>query len=878
VARAEARHRRYDEADAAVREGLSRSAASKNASRDAQLRAELGRMLEQGVRTEQAAAAFREARSIRVGASPDGVATAAAAAPPALRARSLGRNLSDARSELEAAAARLESLAPRSLARANVLRAYGWALDSRVAAREAFGQSLALAEELSPDSLVVARALYGLANAIDEPERQLEMRLRSVDILERVQPDATELVSAYSVLGGTLRELGDLAGGRAWNERALALVERLAPDTEWHAMTLYNTAILHQSAGDLAGAETLLRRTLAIVERVMPPGERHALVQYAIGLLLLDRGETAEAERMLQNALENIAPSGRSAALRGYCFKSLGALARGRNDPEAAERFLGEALSVFRAVALPTEIANVYSELGRIQASRGKVEEASAAYDQGFAALASHLRTPNLVALHESAGDLALERGDLETAERHHRAALELAEDVAPGSLREALAAHALGTIDRRRGRPAEARALFERAVAASEIQNARLGGSAEVRTRIRAAAPRAAALRDPAPLGMAGIRQAIDPGTLILSYRLGPETSRVFAVGPGPEDFAVLPIAAGEKTIRQEVERFRERIERRRGTLLRRDLDEQAARLGRILLGPAAPRLARAQRLLVVPDGVMHLLPFAALRDPSPTGRGRYLVEILPMHVVSSLTLYAQVTRPRQEGGGPGTAVVGFGDPVYPPRAGLPRRPAMTRALGAGLELSPLPASRRELEALKRHFPLSTDIFVGAEATEERARSVGRNTRVVHFATHGFADEAFPLESGLVLSIPPDGEDDRENGLLQAWEIFERVRVDADLVTLSACRTGLGKEVAGEGLLGLTWAFQYAGARSVLASLWEVNDASTAELMRRFYGHLQAGRSKAEALRRAQLELLRHPATSPPYLWAAFSLTGDWR
>jgi CHAT domain-containing protein len=115
------------------------------------------------------------------------------------------------------------------------------------------------------------------------------------------------------------------------------------------------------------------------------------------------------------------------------------------------------------------------------------------------------------------------------------------------------------------------------------------------------------------------------------------------------------------------------------------------------------------------------------------------------------------------------------------------------------------------------------------------------------------FWTEQFPLESGLALSLPGDGGQEKENGLLQAWEVLEHVRVDADLVTLSACQTGLGSEMAGEGLLGLTWAFQYAGARSVLASLWEVSDASTADLMRRFYRHFSAGIPKAEALRRAQ-------------------------
>jgi CHAT domain-containing protein len=138
--------------------------------------------------------------------------------------------------------------------------------------------------------------------------------------------------------------------------------------------------------------------------------------------------------------------------------------------------------------------------------------------------------------------------------------------------------------------------------------------------------------------------------------------------------------------------------------------------------------------------------------------------------------------------------------------------------------------------------------------------------------------DAHSPLDSGLALSIPQPWREGRENGLLQVWEIFEQVRLDAELVTLSACETGLGKAFAGEGLLGLTRAFQFAGARSVLASLWRVGDAATGELMPRFYRRLAAGLPKDEALQQAQLELLRDPALAHPWNWAGFTLSGDYR
>jgi CHAT domain-containing protein len=146
--------------------------------------------------------------------------------------------------------------------------------------------------------------------------------------------------------------------------------------------------------------------------------------------------------------------------------------------------------------------------------------------------------------------------------------------------------------------------------------------------------------------------------------------------------------------------------------------------------------------------------------------------------------------------------------------------------------------------------------------------------------------DERNPLNSGLALTLPEKASEGEENGLLQAWEIFERVRIDADLVVLSACETALGKEAGGEGLIGLTRAFQYAGARSIVASLWSVADDSTGELMERMYTHLKMGKSKDEALRAAQMDLIRrkrNAATgslgiSHPFYWAAFQLIGDWK
>jgi CHAT domain-containing protein len=228
----------------------------------------------------------------------------------------------------------------------------------------------------------------------------------------------------------------------------------------------------------------------------------------------------------------------------------------------------------------------------------------------------------------------------------------------------------------------------------------------------------------------------------------------------------------------------------------------------------------------------------------------------------------------------------VAFGDPAVPHTPVAP--PALPKRSSP---LGPLPFARAEVKRIAELFPGAADIYFGKDATEERAKTIPREARYVHFATHATLDSSFPLNSAVVLSVPEIFNEGHDNGLLQAWEIFEQMSLDADLVILSGCETGLGKELGGEGLIGLTRAFHYAGARSVLASLWKVSDRSTAELMVRFYRHLAEGKGKDEALRQAQLELIRGLIpirteegkvelvdASAPYSWAAFQIYGDWQ
>jgi len=192
------------------------------------------------------------------------------------------------------------------------------------------------------------------------------------------------------------------------------------------------------------------------------------------------------------------------------------------------------------------------------------------------------------------------------------------------------------------------------------------------------------------------------------------------------------------------------------------------------------------------------------------------------------------------------------------------------------GFSFVRLPYTRDEVLAISNLFPLDQrHVYLGAEAREETVKSEKLDDfRFIHFATHSFLDEIRPGRSGILLSRAPQS---LEDGILQMGEIM-RLKMNADLVTLSACSTGLGKLVNGEGVLGLTRAFFYAGARNVAVLLWNVNDFATATLMVSFYRHLTRGVPESEALRQAKLSLLHssQPLWHHPYFWAAFVIEGE--
>ena len=378
-----------------------------------------------------------------------------------------------------------------------------------------------------------------------------------------------------------------------------------------------------------------------------------------------------------------------------------------------------------------------------------------------------------------------------------------------------------------------------------------------------------------------------------MLSYSVGEDNIKLFVVVcEGLPRVYSLPI--GEGRLRSFVDKFHNSLYEQGWLARAASRIKLARRLYDILIGPAESVLQNGDRVVIVPDGPLHLLPFGALiRGSEPVvssskadnGHGSdrdwsYFVEWKPLHSVLSATVYAGLQQNRRSVGAGNlpAQVVAFGDPEYSGELGrdYPR----------------LPYARREIERIAGLYPPGVvQIYLGADATEERAKSFDHSISVLHFASHGKFDDRFPLNSFVALTIPMEFSEDRDNGLLHAWEILEHVRLDTDLVVLSACQSGLGKELGGDGLIGLTRAFQYAGARTIAATLWNVADQPTAELMIRFYRHLKAGKTKDAALQAAQIELIHGPIqvqdatgktlvvdASAPYYWAAFQLIGDWQ
>lgn len=375
-----------------------------------------------------------------------------------------------------------------------------------------------------------------------------------------------------------------------------------------------------------------------------------------------------------------------------------------------------------------------------------------------------------------------------------------------------------------------------------------------DFRLKLRVEHPALAEARYPSLAGARELQDTLRPGEAAVSFFLGEPDSFRWTVSRDGITFRRL---AGRRAIEAQADRLRTQL-RAPGALA--GVHAEAGALAELLLEDL--RLDAGSAVVVVPHGILNYVPFEVL----PLA-GSMFIERHPVTYAPSLNSLAYLRRAPAN-----TApfrVLAMGNPALESSGRMiASRSGDVDNLGL---LGPLPFAGEELTAIGRAFAGRTEILSGPAARESAFRTADLGTfQIIHFATHGVVADAHPTRSGLLLS--PEANED---GLLQMSEIY-RLGLKAELVVLSACETALGREITGEGIMGLTRAFFYAGSRAVVAALWNVNDRFSAEFTERFYREIRAGRSTDDALRRAKLAFIAHAQFAHPFYWSSLVLTGD--
>lgn len=577
-------------------------------------------------------------------------------------------------------------------------------------------------------------------------------------------------------------------------------------------------------------------------------------------------GDLDSAERHAREALQHVAKN--PAIVAGPAYKTLGDVAtrRGRHDEAiglygkaaevASERFRalvdlslvnaylsagrsGEARAVFeRQAASEPALAPLRARIeGRLLLAEGRVDEAAAAFESAARGAAGADADYNRLWALDGLARTWLARGDRREAQRRALEAATLAEGVRARFRSEEFKTGLFGDMQQ----------VFELAVALSmELGETERAWALSERSRGRALLDTLRGRVDGGgridaavgAVGLAELQAALLPGELLVQYHALEDRLVAWVVAPGMLRGEVLPIA--RRDLEAIVDEFRRSIFRRAG-----DTRTLARALHARIVEPLGLP-SGSERLVVVPHGALHYLPFQALVGTE----GRYLIEERGIVIAPSASVALQLAR---RGAGAAGALVAFGNPANQAREGLP-------------------GAEREVERISDLFP-ERRVYFREQASKERFRESAGAGRILHVAAHAEVDAVDPLHSRILLAGAAD-----DPGFLEAREVYEVDLGGVSLVTLSACESGLGRIARGDEILGFTRAFLTAGAGGLVASLWPVADDSTEFLMTRFYAAFVRGTAAVEAMREAQVATLRQAGFAHPFFWAPFNLIGDWR
>ncbi|MEK7725153.1 MAG: CHAT domain-containing protein, partial [Acidobacteriota bacterium] len=403
------------------------------------------------------------------------------------------------------------------------------------------------------------------------------------------------------------------------------------------------------------------------------------------------------------------------------------------------------------------------------------------------------------------------------------------------------------------------------------------------VQIKIRRENPKFADLSEGKTISASEIQKLLIDETVLLEYKLGNKRSFLWLVTKDSIEISILP---SRKKIEEIAKSFYNSVVANNKNE-REKTSEISKTLSKILLEPVAAKLAK-KRLAIVADGVLQYLPFSALQYSDE----KYLANQNEIIVLPSASVLGQIRENPNRSQKYDETIAIFADPVFDAEdsriaKNSERNPnyenkAIERVLRDfrfGETLPRLLASRQEAKNIaslidKKEANVRTDFEANVENIENLQL---KNYRILHFATHGLLNSSRPELSGLIFSLY-DKYGNKQNGFLSLNDIYN-LNFASDLVVLSACQTALGKDVRGEGLIGMSRGFLYAGSNRIIASLWKVDDAATSEFMKRFYtNHLQKGLQASKALQQTKIEMKNIKRYESQYYWAAFTLMGDWQ
>ncbi len=767
-----------------------------------------------------------------------------------------------------------------------------------------------------------------------DQQKALEYFLKALPIYKPLGQQSAEGIT-LSNIGNSYNRLGELQKGIDYLQQAVLKLRAVGAKGP-ESLALSNIGVAYALLGDYEKALTYYNQARTIQQQTGNKAQEAETLDH-LGVLYSRQNQLEKALEFHQQALQLQRASG-NARREALSLSNLGHVYTLLDRTREALDHFDQSLSILRrlgdlnnaAFALEGR-ARAEQRLGNLSEARKNIEESLRLIEMVRVQAGSQQHRASYLASREKAYefyvDLLMQQHAAEPGKGHDAEALQASErgrarsltemlneahvDILQGvdaalvekerDIRRSLNAKAQLQIrfNTQKGKQDEVDALNREI---SELED----DYQQVQAAIRKSSPTYAALMQPQPLGLKGIQEQLDPNTALLEYTLGDERSYLWVVTqdslktyklPKRDELEKLARQVYESLTARSVFQSLETAAQRQTRIAEADAQFQraAADLGRIILTPAVTELG-TKRLVVVADGALQYVPFAALSAKSY----RPLVldhEIVGIPSASSLAVQRESLANRKPAP-KGIAVIA--DPVFSTVDARFRSGTSTQAEtantastandtriiehlsggpGGQLVIPRLPFTRQEAERILAVAPAESN-YRATDFRANRSLATGGELsqyRYVHFATHGYADTARAGLSAIVLSMI-DEQGKPQDGFLRTHDIYN-LKLPAELVVLSACETGLGKEVKGEGLEGLTRAFMYAGARRVVVSLWNVNDKATASLMQRLYTEmLRSNKTPAAALRAAQIEMLRTRQWQSPYFWAPFVMQGEWK